>query len=452
MAYLRMPFCSPYKLVWPLLSRDPAPSSVIHKGYARYVWQMHGLKIVPRVLFYSIAWPGLFAYLSWKHTSRLGRRVKRATGKSALRQVWEQFSVALRYSISPRKYYVFELFRSGRLRNARHYLARYQLKGGLHNLLESRIENPSRIILNDKDSFFRHCTARGITTVPTYLVIRKDGDPQPLSPFSGLLPEMDLFVKPVRGRGGRGCERWHWLGDGTYRDQGGTTLPAAELLAHLTTIARSGAVIVQEAMRAHAELRDLAVDVLTSCRIMTVKAETGGFEATHAVFKSSTRPGAIVDNFHRGGVVSAVDLATGTLGPASDAGTGEPCVWYETHPLTRAPIAGRRLPLWPETLELVRRAHAAFPDRIIIGWDVAITDRGPVIIEGNVQSGCDMIQRTHDLPAGVGRLAECYAFHVRRAFETEESNAWKQRRERARRRAALRAIGIRDARLADPGT
>ncbi len=26
--------------------------------------------------------------------------------------------------------------------------------------------------------------------------------------------------------------------------------------------------------------------------------------------------------------------------------------------------------------------------------DVAITDRGPAVIEGNVQSGCDMIQRT----------------------------------------------------------
>ena len=63
-----------------------------------------------------------------------------------------------------------------------------------------------------------------------------------------------------------------------------------------------------------------------------------------------------------------------------------------------------------------------------MGWDVAITDRGPVIIEGNVQSGCDMIQRTHDLPAGIGRLAECYAHHVQEAFHQGVSAAWKQRK------------------------
>ena len=450
MAHLRIPFCSPYKLIWPLFTRDAAPSSVIHKGYARYVWQMHGVKVVPKMLFYSVFWPVPFAYLCWKHTSRLGRRVQRATGKSPWRQVWEQISVALRYSISPRKYYVFELFRPERLCNARHYLARYQLKGGLHSLLESRIETPSRRILNDKDSFFRHCAAHGIATMPTYLVIGTDGAAERLLPFGGQLPQTDLFVKPVRGRGGRGCERWHWQGNGSYGDRHGQVRSAGDLLAHFISIAASRPILVQEAMRAHEELRDLSVNVLTSCRIMTIKNETGGFEVTHAVFKSSTKPGAIVDNFHKGGVVSRVDLATGELGPASDAGVGEPCVWYETHPLTKARIMGRRLPMWAETLHLVRCAHAAFPDRIIIGWDVAITERGPAIIEGNVQSGCDMIQRTHDLPAGMGRLAECYAYHIRRAFEAEESSDWKARRERARQRARLRLLGARQARVADP--
>ena len=79
--------------------------------------------------------------------------------------------------------------------------------------------------------------------------------------------------------------------------------------------------------------------------------------------------------------------------------------------------------------EAVRRALlAAFPDRVTIGWDVAITDRGPVIIEGNAQSGCDMIQRTDELPAGIGRLAECYAYHVDRALERGMSLAWKVRK------------------------
>jgi hypothetical protein len=107
--------------------------------------------------------------------------------------------------------------------------------------------------------------------------------------------------------------------------------------------------------------------------------------------------------------------------------------------LTGAQIKGRRLPLWAETVDLVCRAHAAFSDRITVGWDVAITDRGPVIIEGNVQSGCDMIQRTHELPAGIGRLAECYAFHVDRALAHGMSLAWRVRKNMVRDTTPLTA-------------
>jgi len=62
-----------------------------------------------------------------------------------------------------------------------------------------------------------------------------------------------------------------------------------------------------------------------------------------------------------------------------------------------------------------------------------------VIIEGNAQSGCDMIQRTHDVPAGVGRFAECYAYHVERAFRRDMSLAWKIRKGLIREPAPLSA-------------
>jgi hypothetical protein len=439
MAYLRLPFCSPYKVFWPLATKARTPSERIHRAYARYVWQMYGIKAVPKVALYSVAWPIAFAYLSWKHTRKLGGIVRGVTGKSLWRQVREQFKLSLRYSISPKKYYVFELFWPERLRHAGDFIARYEFKGGLHNLLESRIERPTRRILNDKAAFYRHCRDLGIATIPTYLVVQEDGTVRDLIPFDGVLPPRDLFLKPMRGRGGRGCERWQWLGEGRYQSHRGEVLEAARLLAYIKVAAHNGAMMVQEAMQAHTELRDLSLTVLTSCRMMTVKNESGGFEATHAVFKSSTQRGAIVDNFHRGGIVSRVDIRTGELGPASDAGVGRPCNWLAEHPLTSAPIKGRRLPMWAETVELVCRAHAAFPDRITIGWDVAITDNGPVIIEGNAQSGCDMIQRTHDLPAGVGRLAECYAYHVEQAFQRDTSLAWKVRKGLIREPAPLTA-------------
>lgn len=429
MAYLRLPFCSPYKLFWSLGPAE-TPAEIIHKSYAQYVWRMHGRKAWPRIALYSVTWPAMFAYLSWKHTSHLGAKVREVSGKSRARQVWEQLVVAFRHSISPKKYYVFELFRPERYARAGAYIARYEFKGGLHNLIESRIERPSRRILNDKAAFFQHCEKAGVRSIPTYMLVRSDGSVERLLEFTGDLPAVDIFFKPQGGRGGRGCERWLLQADGTYADQHGTRKNAAGLLAHIKALAVDEPIIVQQALFGHSDLRDLAINVLTTCRVMSVKNETGGYEVTHAVFKSSTRSDSVVDNFHKGGIVSRVDVATGKLGPASDAGTRQPCVWFDKHPTTGAQIAGRQLPFWQETKDLLCRGHAAFPDRVTIGWDVAITDDGPIIVEGNVQSGCDMIQRTHDVPAGIGRLAECYAHHIQIAARQPMSDAWKARRMR----------------------
>jgi len=239
MAYLRLPFCSPYKLFWPLIGKPRTAAGRIHRAYAKYVWQMHGIKAVPKVAFYCLIWPIPFAYLSWKHTRRLGAIIKAETGKSRLRQMWEQFGVALRYSISPKKYYVFELFRPERLRHAGHYIARYQFKGGLHNLLESRIERPSRKVLNDKSAFYQHCESNGIATVRTFFVIERNGAVRRFSPFEGVLPQCNLFLKPVGGRGGRGCQRWQWLGDDRYQSHDGVVLPARGLLPTFKKVART---------------------------------------------------------------------------------------------------------------------------------------------------------------------------------------------------------------------
>lgn len=53
------------------------------------------------------------------------------------------------------------------------------------------------------------------------------------------------------------------------------------------------------------------------------------------------------------------------------------------HPDTGTVFEGFQLPFWPEVRELVKRVHEQLPDIKSIGWDVAITPDGPVLIEGN---------------------------------------------------------------------
>ena len=65
-----------------------------------------------------------------------------------------------------------------------------------------------------------------------------------------------------------------------------------------------------------------------------------------------------------------------------------------------------------ETLDLASRAHAAFPHWAAIGWDIAIVDDGPVVIEGNSGADLDIIQRSHREPMGDSRFGKLLAYHL----------------------------------------
>jgi hypothetical protein len=53
------------------------------------------------------------------------------------------------------------------------------------------------------------------------------------------------------------------------------------------------------------------------------------------------------------------------------------------HPVTGAPTVGVQLPEWDAVLALVSRAAEAFAPLRAVGWDVAITDGGVVLLEAN---------------------------------------------------------------------
>jgi hypothetical protein len=344
-----------------------------------------------------------------------GRAVARRTGKGRLRQVGEAIRLSALHDVLPPWYYMFELFDPALGARAGSYLHRFETKGGLYRFVKHRDLAPGeRTRLSDKLAFAAHCRARGVPTAPVLLAAR---DGAWLPGFGGTpprLPEADLFVKQASGTGGSGAERWWYAGGGRHRNDDGLVLDADALLAAVLEGSRTAPCLVQPRLRNHPELEDLAHGALSTVRLMTVEDEHGGYEATHAVFRMALTPGKAVDNFHAGGLAASVDLRTGELGRATDVGLRPDVGWCENHPGTGAKIRGRRLPFWPETLELARRAHAAFPKRVVVGWDIAILETGPVVIEGNGAPDLDILQRCGRAPAGDSRLGALLAFHVRR--------------------------------------
>ena len=60
---------------------------------------------------------------------------------------------------------------------------------------------------------------------------------------------------------------------------------------------------------------------------------------------------------------------------------------YINHPETGMHFKGFQIPMWNEVLVMLEKAAARVPQIGYVGWDVAITEDGPIIIEGNNDGG-----------------------------------------------------------------
>jgi len=146
--------------------------------------------------------------------------------------------------------------------------------------------------------------------------------------------------------------------------------------------------------------------------VLTCLNEQGEPEVVGAAMRMAIGVNHVVDNLHTGGIATAVDLDTGALGPASNLGADARLGWMDRHPVSGAQITGTRLPLWNEVREFALRAHRAFADRVLVGWDIAVTPNGPVLVEGNGCPDLDIMQRFVRGGLMAARLGALLAFHV----------------------------------------
>ncbi len=414
-------YCPPLNLLWGARVRDDSNAAALHACYAREIWRERGpfarLRLVLAILW---LWLPINLGMTVWFTTLNGGAVRQRSGKGVFRQAIEQLWLSALHGIMPPWYYMFDLHDDALRAKAGRYLHRYEYKGVFYRLIKSAL-SADRSPLADKIAFDALCRERGLQVVPLLAVVEKGG----IVRHSGAspLPPHDLFAKPRTGRGGQGAERWDCLEPGRYRNSRGAILGEAALLDHFKSRAAKDAILVQRRMQNHPDLLDLSNGALSTLRIATFRDEQGGIEVTNAVFRMAIGDNDVVDNFHAGGIAAAVDLDTGELGRATDLGLRPEIGWRDRHPDTDAQIRGRRLPYWSETLELVRRAHAAFADRIVVGWDVAILQNGPCLIEANGSPDVDIFQRIEARPLGDRRFAALLHYHLRRAQAARDAAA-----------------------------
>lgn len=262
-------------------------------------------------------------------------------------------------------------------------------------------------VLADKARFARRCAEHGLAA-PRFLARLQGRAVEIADVPDGLM----LAIKPTGGISGEGftiveCPAWQ-QGEAAF----------ANFLREWAA-RHGGDWIVQTKASSHPELRDIALDALSTARITTMLNEQGAVEIVTCVLRFAGARGAVVDNLAAGGLLAPIDAATGRLGPACYGRKPEDVA---THPVTGAVIAGRVLPNWPATRDLVLDAHLrAFSEYTMVGWDVGIADQGPVLIEGNGKPGLFAAQRAERQGVGETRLGELLAFHLERAAASRET-------------------------------
>lgn len=126
-----------------------------------------------------------------------------------------------------------------------------------------------------------------------------------------------------------------------------------------------------------------AMNTLNSSSVNTIRVITlntrHGIEPAFAFLKVG-RNGSFVDNGGKGGLLSGIDMETGLI--ITD-GFDEYGNRYAVHPDTQQQFCGFQLPEWPQAIALAKELSAQTPSVRYVGWDLAFTAEGWVVIEGN---------------------------------------------------------------------
>ena len=389
-------------------------SGAVRAWYRRYDWLQTRERLgTAGALRAVIKGPARVARGAWRAVAMHGPAVKALHGTSLWSQRLQITWLGLRHGLDAESYYRFWLFRPERRRRADKYIQQHEA-GLIYRVLAVREAMDDFYLTHDKRRFERWCHEQAIPTVPV-LAEFDDGALVPES-LSAPLPAEDLFSKPIDSYGGEGARRWMYSGSSVWRATDGESYTPSALLDALAAQSRGGGVMLQRCVENDPAVAHLSSGALCTARIVTIRPPDGEPELVCAVYRMATG-GHSTDNFSIAGLAAAVDLETGRLGPAVRSDPRVIVAPVTEHPDTGATIAGTLLPGWQDAKALALTAHRRLPAIACVGWDVALTPEGPMLIESNYAPGARLAQAPSGIPLGDTNFM-CYLdAHMRRSFE-----------------------------------
>lgn len=304
-------------------------------------------------------------------------------------------------------YFFYNLHSSNQWNQRHNYIRNF-------NLLHCRLDwnsTKEASILNDKNLFYKVCKKNKFFTPKIYAsIIDKKWNQLETYPWE---ERKDFILKTIRGSKGNGFIRFLYdKVHQTYQssiDNGHFTFSPDQIETFLKSWFKKKTedYLIQEKLENHPTFANLCNDAVAGIRLLSMVNQKGEIQLFRPIFQMP-QGDAILNYYHKGALVTPVDIKTGKLGKIISQSDN----LLSHHPKTNHLIAGLVLPYWEEIKTEVIRFHHLLSNQPLIGWDIVITPNGFSFLEGNITPSLDIHQKTPFTPFIGTEFYELFIYHL----------------------------------------
>lgn len=295
--------------------------------------------------------------LNYKSMIKIAKKISKENHKLLIFTLIDMIYCGFKYGAGYYDYQEFEFYNLNK-EERKTYLTR--TKNNL--IIKTYNKKEDFNILDDKILFneiFNEYIKRDYLKVDTFEEFKKFTD-----------KHKEFIAKPINGEGGKGIMKYE----------------VDDNIESLYNVIKSlKQDLIEEVIVQHPEINKLYSGSVNTLRLFTFNDGENTY-ILNSVFKIGN--GGCTDNFSSGSMYTFVNDRGIIIVPAIDQQDNI----YEDHPITQKKIIGFKVPYYKEACEMVKEASDLSPTIKYIGWDVAITPDGPVIIEGNSFPGVFQIK------------------------------------------------------------
>ena len=197
-----------------------------------------------------------------------------------------------------------------------------------------------------------------------------------------------IFIKPIDAKKGEGIMSIDRMGTDCVVN--GKEVDINNLVKSIKDFSFEHELIIQDKVVQHPSISDLHKESINTLRVVTINHLHSSLPNDVVYVGAELRVGcgnSHTDNISAGGIKIGVD----------DNGLLQKYGFYRKpygtkttiHPDSKIVFENYRIPFFVEALNMCKSFHAKLKEIHIIGWDVAITENGPLFIEGNDSCGTD---------------------------------------------------------------